>query len=81
MAVLTTQEREEIARTLMRRGGWAGAITKAQVIAAVAGVDDWWETQQAAANTAIPAGPRAIMTTKEKAEMFMRILNACYEVT
>lgn len=81
MAVLTAEQRDDIARTLMRRGGWAGAITKAQVIAAVAGVDDWWETQQTAANTAIPAGPRAIMTAKEKAEMFMRILNARYQVT
>lgn len=41
-------------------------ITKAQLLAAVDGLDDYFETNATAINTAIPQPARSAMTTSQK---------------
>lgn len=87
MAVLTPQERADVANAIQRveyakRAECPGQISKVQLAAVIAAVDDWWETTgAAAANAAIPQPQRGLLTPKQKAVLFMRILERRYEVT
>lgn len=50
--------------------------------ACVDALDDWWEASGAAAgNTAIPQPQRGILTSKQKARLFVMLLEARYEVS
>lgn len=57
-------------------------LTKPQLLAVVDALDDWWEASGAAAgNTAIPQPQRGILTSKQKARLFVMLLEARYEVS
>lgn len=80
MALLTEQERAAITAEIQRTGDCPGALTKAQLREAFNAMDDWWEANVAAANTAIPQPQRGTLTAKQKAAMFMLMLRKRYEV-
>lgn len=82
MAVMTLAERAETTAEVQREPGECpGAITKSQLRAVVDALDDWWEaTGAAAANTAIPQPQRNNLTSRQKAYLFMSILNKKYKV-
>ncbi len=78
---LTTEQRRAIFVDVMRTTDCPGGITKSQLLDVVNALDDWWEaTGAAAANAAIPQPQRGILTTKQKASLFMALLSARYEV-
>jgi hypothetical protein len=79
---LTTEQRRAIWEKIMRGSDNCGGITKAQLLAAVNAIDDWWETAGASdGNAAIPQPQRGILTTKQKARLFRALLEARYEVS
>ena len=79
---LTTEQRRAIREELMRTGDCPGAITKPQLVEVVDALDDWWEsTGAAAANAAIPQPQRGLLTNKQKARLFVMLLDARYKVT
>ena len=81
MATLTTEQRRAIWEKIMRTSDNCGGITKPQLIEVVAALDDWWETTGAtAANAAIPQPQRGILTNKQKARLFVALLEARYGV-
>lgn len=56
-------------------------LTKAELLAAVAGIDDYLETNAAAMNTAIPQPARGVLTTKQKARLLVAVTRQRYLVT
>lgn len=82
MAVLSDPNRAELTAELQRTADCPGNLTKPQLRAVYNALDDWWETTgAAAANAAIPQPQRGLLTTKQKAAMFMALLRKRYEVT
>ena len=78
----TTEQRRAIAVKIMRTADCPSGLTKAQLLAVVDALDDWWEASGAAAgNTAIPQPQRGILTSKQKARLFVMLLEARYEVS
>lgn len=61
------------------RSGFA-ALTKADLIAAVNGLDDYLETNKVAMNTAIPQPARGALTTKQKARLLVYVIQRRYQV-
>lgn len=79
---LTTEQRRAIWQEVMRTADCPGGLTKAQLLDVVNALDDWWEaTGAAAANAAIPQPQRGILTTRQKARLFMMLLEARYKVS
>ena len=79
---LTTEQHRAIREDLMRTRDCPGAITKPQLVEVVDALDDWWEAPGAsAANAAIPQPQRGILTQKQKARLFVLLLDARYKVT
>jgi len=79
---LTTEQRRAIGVKIMRTGDRPGRLTKPQLVEVIGALDDWWEASgAAAANTAIPQPQRGILTSKQKARLFMALLAARYEVS
>lgn len=79
---MTTEQRRAIAVKIMRTGDCPGGLTKPQLVEVIDALDDWWEASgAAAANVAIPQPQRGILTTKQKARLFMALLAARYEVS
>ena len=80
--ILTTEQRRALREELMRTGDCPGGITKPQLVAVVDALDDWWEaTGASVANAAIPQPQRGILTQKQKARLFVMLLDARYKVT
>lgn len=80
MAVLSDPDRAQITAEIQRTSDCPGGITKPQLRAVYNAMDDWWESVEAAGNAAIPQPQRGILTTKQKAAMFMALLRKRYEV-
>ncbi len=79
---LTNEQRRALWEKLMRTADCPGEITKPQLVEVIAAIDDWWKTTGAiAANSAIPQPQRGLLTNKQKARLFMMLLEARYEVT
>lgn len=79
---LTTEQRQVLFAGVMRTADYPGGITKAQLLDVVNALDDWWEaTGAAAGNAAIPQPQRGILTTRQKARLFMALLTARYGVS
>jgi len=73
VAVLTTQERAQAVRRLARRmydeQSQTANLDLIQIVAAIAGIDDFLESQMSAINQAIPQPARGVMTVPQKAEL------------
>lgn len=79
---MTTEQRRAIAVKIMRTADCPSGLTKAQLLAVVDALDDWWEaTGAATANAAIPQPQRGLLTSKQKARLFTMLLDARYKVT
>jgi hypothetical protein len=78
MAVLSDALRIELWAAFMREAAnvsnGAGALTKAQLRAAVNGVDDWAESNATSFNNAIPQPARGAMTTKQKTMLLQFVI-------
>lgn len=82
MTILTEQQRVDLWANIVRSVDCPGALLKPQIREVVNALDDWWETTgAAAANAAIPQPQRGILTIKQKARLFMALLEARYKVT
>lgn len=82
MATLPVQERADITVDVQRTPECPGGITKAQLRAVVDALDDYWEaTGAAAANAAIPQPQRGILSARQKAFLFQRVLERRYKVS
>ena len=55
-----------------------GALTKADLQAAVAAIDDWVVSNASAFNTAIPATARAALTSPQKARLLSYVVQKRY---
>lgn len=64
---LTTDQRKAVSSQYQRRRESFGTCSKAELLAAVNGLDDYLETNAAAINSAIPQPARAQLSTKQKA--------------
>lgn len=81
MAVLTDQARADLWSTFMRelsaeRGGLA--LTKADLRAAVNGLDDLMSASETAINNAIPPPARSALTVPQKARLLMFVVRQRY---
>jgi hypothetical protein len=56
-----------------------GAVTKADIQAAVAAIDDWIVANQTGFNNALPAAAKANLTAAQKANLFARVLKRRFE--
>lgn len=78
MAVLDATARKEVATQfaadLSVDHDPVGTMTKADLLAAVGGIDDYFNTNASAMNQAIPATPRAALTTAQKARLGQLVL-------
>lgn len=55
-------------------------LSKLDLIAAVNAIDTWTDANAASFNAAIPQPARGALTAKEKARLFMMILNERFKV-
>lgn len=80
MAVLSNQDRLDAAAEFMRdiAIGTLGAVTKADLRAAINGLDDYIHTNAAAINTAIPQPARGQLTQAQKALLLNYVVTKRY---
>lgn len=78
MAVLTDEQRREIWAEMMRLGGVS--ITKDDLRAAFNAIDDWFETNKATVNAAIPQPARTGLTAPQKALLLAFVIRKRYDV-
>lgn len=79
MAVLTTQERAEVHRDYMRdEHETFGAVTKLNLRAVVDALDDFFESNAAAINAAIPQPARGQLSTAQKSRLVRHVLRRRY---
>jgi hypothetical protein len=78
MAVLSDADRADVTAEFMRLAAGPLAILKADVRAAVNGLDTWYNDNAAAANQALPQPARASLTLTDKALMSNLIVNKRY---
>jgi hypothetical protein len=82
VAALSDADRALLAAEMQRNADCPGGVSKAQLRAVVNAIDDWWDaTGSVDGNAAIPQPQRGVMTTKQKARVFMEYLRRRYEVT
>lgn len=62
------------------RNEQTGAMTKADLLAAVAAVDDWIDANAASYNQALPQPARDALTAPQKVELLYRVARRRYEV-
>ena len=74
MAILSNIDRKALWSELMSeasRDNESLPLTKAELRAAIDGIDDWLEANAASANSAIPQPARSALTAKQKAKLLM----------
>lgn len=78
MAVLNEADRAGVHADLMRDLSRArevlGALTKAELRAAVDAADDWAQANAAAFNTALPLPARTVLTAAQKARLLAAVI-------
>ena len=81
MAVLTSEQRHDLWADFMRefpKEQTLGAITKAQLRAAVDDLDQFFSDNAATVNAAIPQPARGVLTTRQKALLLIHVIRARY---
>ena len=78
MAVLTDQQRAEVMTEFMQQAKGPHTILKADVRAAVDGLDSWYDANAAAANQALPQPARGQMSLNDKALLSNLIVSKRY---
>lgn len=84
MAILTDTDRRTLWAAFMSevsaRREALGALTKADLRAAVDAMDAWIEANAVSFNQAIPLPARTALTAKQKAELFFAVVRRRFEV-
>jgi hypothetical protein len=77
MAVLSNPDRSLVQTQFMRenKDPVTGAMTKADLLAAVNALDDFLNTNAAAINSAIPLPARTALSTAQKAALLNYVVN------
>jgi hypothetical protein len=78
VAVLSDQDRAEVTQEFMAQAQGPHTITKADIRAAVNALDEWYNSNAASANAALPQPARGQMTTTDKAHLSNLIVNKRY---
>lgn len=79
MAVLSDAARAEVTAEWQRANeDFIGAITKADLRAAINGIDQYLSDNASAMNTAIPQPARGVLTTKQKALVLTAVVAKRY---
>ena len=80
MAVLSDPDRFDVWADYMRdaRTGVHAALTKADIRAAVNALDDFFNTNAATINNALPATAKAQLTQTQKALLLMYVISKRY---
>lgn len=78
MAVLADADRKEVWAEFMRAPDGTLALTKAELRAAVDALDNYFNTNAAAINTAIPQPARGALSTAQKAKLAKVVLAQRY---
>lgn len=82
MAVLSDSDRQALWADFMRNfpAGESCGITKAELRAAVNGLDDYMNTNASAINQAIPQPARGTLTASQKARLLVWVIRKRYDV-
>lgn len=84
MAALTDAERHALwgrfMSDLSNEREALGALTKADLRAAVDAVDAWADANAGSFNSAIPQPARGVLTAKQKARLLLYVIRRRYEV-
>jgi hypothetical protein len=84
MAAMITADRVAVGAAFQsdtsRAAEGFGAMTKVDLQAAVAAIDDWVVANASAFNTAIPVAARNALTSAQKARLLMYVVRKRYEV-
>jgi hypothetical protein len=78
MAVLSDQDRADVTQEFMQQALGPHTITKADIRAAVNALDDWYNSNAASANAALPQPARGAMSQADKAHMSNLIVSKRY---
>ena len=79
MAVLSDADRAALHGAYMRdETGQHGAVTKADIRAAVDALDSWFDTNAALVNAAIPLPARTVLTVAQKARLVRYVIAKRY---
>jgi hypothetical protein len=78
MAVLSDADRAEVAAEFTQLATGPHTIVKADIRAAVNGLDDWYNTNAPAANQALPQPARSAMSLTDKALLSNLIVSKRY---
>ena len=82
MALLTDGQRRALWAAFQRGDtGPMGALTKADLRAAVDALDAFLESNSAAINSAIPQPARGALTARQKAMLLVHVVDQRYKVT
>jgi hypothetical protein len=78
MAVLTDVQRAEVTTAFMQQARGPLTILKADMRAAVDGLDSWYDANAASANQALPQPARAALSLEDKALLSNLIVTKRY---
>lgn len=80
MAVLSNADRAACSRDFQvhPQVGTFGAVTKANILAAVNALDDFLETNAATINSVIPQPARGVLTVQQKALLLQFVIEKRY---
>lgn len=78
MAVLSDEARAEVTAAFMQQAAGPLTILKADIRAAVNGLDDWYDANAVAANQALPQPARGALSLEDKALMSNLIVTKRY---
>lgn len=85
MAALSTADRAalhaQVMRDLSSVSEALGALTKADLAAAINAADDWADANAASYNSAIPQPARNALTASQKARILSYVIRRRYEVS
>lgn len=78
MAVLSEQDRFDTWADWMRQNTATVAVSKTDLRAAFDAIDDWFDTNAATLNNALPVAARTGLTTGQKAALLSAVVAKCY---
>ena len=78
MATLTNEQRRQVWAKYMERGEGGFSITKADLRAAVDGLDNYVDANEIAINQSIPQPARGALTNSQKSQLLQFVLEKRY---
>lgn len=81
MALLSIADRAAIVADIVRTTECPGAVTKADLRAAIDAIDAWVDANAASFNSAIPLPARTALTARQKVALLTWVVRRRFEVT